>query len=239
MRKIHRYRNERFRVNMRSPHRATVNVVCGEHRHDFFIIGLIEEISSDWVRRAADDNDSDWAVGWKEGGTPIKGDFESSVNHAADRLLEECYAMRSVAAFFGDEVKSSSVEKLKSYQGREYVVKSSSPISAKMNIVCKNHKHRDFIIGLAGHEVAGWLTGRPEAERVKYGIPGEFASVVEQTANLLLRECLSMQQVDKFFGTHVEVESREDEDQSLKELDALLGGLEREFDRIDQERDEK
>ena len=241
VRKLHSFRDREFRVIRRSPHRATVNVICGEHKHDNFIVGLIDESRSDWVTVGPDDRESDWAVGRKDRGYPMKGEFAGAVEHAAGLLLEECYSMRDIEDFFGEEAKMRTTEKVQTYGGRQYVVASTSPISATANIVCEVHKHHNYVIGLVEHKAAGWVMGRPRSGAPTYALKCKFVEAVENAANLLLRECLSMEQVDTFFGKEVEIiDEAEDENEEFdKGLDELLRDLEGEFDEIDRIRDDK
>lgn len=240
VRKTYSYRGGEFRVSRRSPHKATVNLACGEHRHKQFIVGLIEETGGDWASSGSED--SDWAVGNKDRGYPFEGNFSGAVDHAADILLEECRSMGDIQDFFGDEAKMRTTEKVQIYGGKRYTITSTSPVSAKMNIHCVVHDHHDYIIGLVEHEAAGWVVGRPGLGAPKYSAHVKFAEVVEYAGNLLLRECVSMEQVDDFFKEEAElVDETEEEvdDEVEKSLSDLLRELEGEFDKIDRERDEK
>ena len=240
-RKLHNYRGGEFRVIRRSPHKATVNLVCREHRHKQFIVGLIEETGGDWASGRS--GDSDWAVGDKDRGYPFEGNFSGAVDHAADILLEECRSMKDIQHFFGEEAKMRTTEKVQVYGGERYTITSTSPVSAKMNIDCVVHDHHDYIIGLVEHEAAGWVVGRPGLGAPKYSAHVKFTEVEEYSANLLLKECLSMGQVDDFFNENVEVVDEAEDDDGDEwdgsKLDELLRELEGEFDKIDSERDEK
>ena len=240
-RKLHCYRGGEFRVIRRSPHKATVNLVCGEHRHKQFIVGLIEETGDDWASSGS--GESDWAVGNKDRGYPFDGNFSGAVDHAADILLEECHSMRDIQDFFGEEAKMRTTEKVQIYGGKRYTIASTSPVSAKMNIDCVVHDHHDYIIGLVEHEAAGWVVGRPGLGAPKYSAHVKFAEVVEYAANLLLRECLSMEQVDDFFNENVEVVDEAEEDDGDEwdgsKLDDLLRELEGKLDDIDRNRDDQ
>ena len=197
--KIHTYREEQFGITRTSPHSATVNVICGVHEHDDFLVRLIEKSKYDWIHGSGG-GDADWAAGREDQGYPIEGNFLGAVEHAAALLLEECKAMQGVAEFFGDQAGMETTDKVLAYMGRQFLVRNDSSIAAKVSIHCKEHEHRYCMIGLVEYEAAGWVMGRPDAQSPKYIHKGTFAEAVEQAANLLLRECLSMNQVEEFFG---------------------------------------
>lgn len=58
------------------------------HEHEEFIIGLIEDEA--WC----------WAVGRKEGGNFVDGNFNDAVDKCAELLIEEYNAMVQVDTFF-------------------------------------------------------------------------------------------------------------------------------------------
>ena len=196
--KIHSYRDEQFGVTQTSLHSATVNVICGEHEHDDFLVELIEQCDFKWVHGSGG-GECDWAVGRDDQGYPIEGNFAEALEHAADLLLEECGAMQGVSEFFGSEGEMQTTDKVLTYGGRHFLVRHDSSVSAKVEIHCKEHEHNYLIIGLADSQAAGWIMGRPDAKSPKYVHNGPFAEAVEQSANLLLRECLSMNQIERFF----------------------------------------
>ena len=56
------------------------------------------------------------------------------------------------------------------------------------------------MLGLLDDDAVGWIMGRTEGNTPKYSNhEAGFTEAVEQAANLLRRECLSMEQVDDFF----------------------------------------
>ena len=77
-----------FEITRTSPDSATVNINCGGHEHQDFIVGLWENEAGGWV------------VGRKEAGFPHEGDFLEAVEHAGDLLIQECQAMSQIDRFF-------------------------------------------------------------------------------------------------------------------------------------------
>ena len=200
VKKLHQYRGQHFGITRNSLHSASVQLICGNHEHEDFLVNLIDESNYQWVSSGSGDRKSDWAVGRESRGYPLEGDFEAAVEHAADLLLEECSAMRDIEDFFGDEGRMTATGKAVSYEGRQYTVLKKSSTAAQVDAVCNRHSHRHYIIGLVEHEASGWVLGRPESGSGKYVHEGRFAEAVEHAANLLLRECMAMDELDAFFG---------------------------------------
>ena len=199
VKKLHQYKGQHFGITRNSLHSARVQLICGNHEREDFLVNLIDESNFQWVSSRSDDANSDWAVGRESAGYPLEGDFEGAVEHAADLLLEECSAMRDIEDFFGDGGRLSATGKTVSYEGRQYIVTNMSSVAAHVDAVCNRHSHRPYIIGLVEHETAGWALGRPESGSGKYVHEGRFAEAVEHAANLLLRECMAMDELDAFF----------------------------------------
>lgn len=107
--------------------------------------------------------------------------------------------MTGIVEYFGDEGDMTTTDKVQLFQDRQYVITKNGPTAAQVNIVCDKHDHRYYIVGLVEDQAAGWILGRPEAGSPKYAHEGEFVGAVENAANLLWRECLSMEELDDFF----------------------------------------
>lgn len=90
------------------------------------------------------------------------------------------------------------VKKAYQYQGSTLEVTRNSADSAKVNLQCGYHAHREFIVGLMEHEAGGWVVGREDAG---YPHTGNFVSAVEHAANMLFHECQAMAQLDDFFSS--------------------------------------
>ena len=82
--RVYEYYGHKIEVTRTSPDSATVNLTCGMHNHEDFIVGKIE-------------GHTGWGVGRKASGSSIDGSFAKAVDHCADRLLEECDSMESIA----------------------------------------------------------------------------------------------------------------------------------------------
>ncbi len=85
------YRGMQFEATKTSPASATVNIACGLHIHEDFIIGIAENDAIGWV------------VGRAGSGYPQDGNFLDVVEHTANLLYEECAAMRQIEGFFEDD----------------------------------------------------------------------------------------------------------------------------------------
>ena len=85
------YRGVHFVATKTSPASATVNIACGPHTHEDFIIGVAENDAIGWV------------VGRAGSGYPQGGNFLDAVEHTAGLLYEECAAMQQIEGFFEDE----------------------------------------------------------------------------------------------------------------------------------------
>lgn len=197
--KFHQYRDQHFGVARTSLHSASVQLICGKHEHEEFLIQLTDEGSRQWVSDNSDARESDWAIGRETQGYPVNGDFRDAVENAADLLLEECSAMTGIEAFFGDGGDMTTTDKALVYQDRQYVVTNKGSVAAEVNILCDRHDHRYYIVGLVEDQAAGWILGRPDAGSPRYAHEGAFVGAVENAANLLLRECISMDELDEFF----------------------------------------
>lgn len=88
--KTHNYEGATLQVTRTSSASATVELQCGMHEHDQFMIGLMENETWGWV------------VGREESGSPHDGNFADAVDHTADLLIEECNAMVQIDMFFSD-----------------------------------------------------------------------------------------------------------------------------------------
>ena len=86
--KIYQYHGATLEVTRNSGDSAKVNLRCGYHEHQEFIVGLMEHAAGGWV------------VGRKEAGYPHKGNFGSAVEQAAKLLFQECAAMGQLNDFF-------------------------------------------------------------------------------------------------------------------------------------------
>lgn len=193
------YKEQHFGLTRTSPHSASVQLICGRHEHEEFLVELIEECSRSWVARRAQESDCDWAVGRETQGYPIEGTVADAMERAADLLLEECSAMKGIEDYFGEDGNLSTTQKVQESEGRQYLVTKMSTVAARVDAICDGHSHRFYIIGLVEDEAAGWIVGRTDADSPKYSLGGQFTVAVEQAANLLWRECLSMAELDTFF----------------------------------------
>jgi len=88
IKRMYQYDGAMLGVTRTSPDSATVDLKCGEHDHQDFIVGLMEDEAVGWV------------VGRKESGHQHEGSFVDAVEHAADLLIQECKAMVQVDRFF-------------------------------------------------------------------------------------------------------------------------------------------
>ena len=200
LRRVHFYRDEKFLVTGVSPYMAEVDLVCPDHEHAEFEVCLIDGVDENWVTTSSSQSTSDWAVGRESNLYPIDGKFRDAVERASDLLLEECYSMAQIEEFFGDDGDGPTAAKIQSYWGNNYAVTRDSPVSATVNKICREHNHLSYMLGLLDDEAAGWIMGRTEANTPKYSCnSASFAEAVQQAANLLHRECLSMAQLDGFF----------------------------------------
>ena len=198
--KLIQYGSQHFGITQTSAHSASVQLICGSHEHEEFLIRLIEETDAHWVSHGSDTRECDWAVGRESQGYPVKGELPSALENAADLLLEECSAITDIANYFGDDANMATTGKAQTLYGRLFIVSKLSTIAAKVAIVCESHEHRYHIIGLLENEAAGWMIGRTEAADPKYSHEGSFSDAVEEAANLLLRECQCMSELDAFFA---------------------------------------
>ena len=88
------------------------------------------------------------------------------------------------------------ITRIYEYMGAPFEVTRTSPESAKVDLSCGRHDHREFIVGLMEDQTVGWVVGRKEAG---YPHTGIFVEAVEHAAGLLVEECQAMAQVDEFF----------------------------------------
>lgn len=193
------YKDEHFGLTRTSPHSASVQLICGHHEHEEFLVELMEECNDSWVARGDHESNCDWAVGRETRGYPIEGTVAAAMERAADLLLEECSAMRDIQDYFGEDGNLSTTQKAQTLEGRRYLVTKTSTVAARVDADCDEHSHRQYIIGLVEDEAVGWIVGRPDLDSPKYSLGGHFTGAVEQAANLLWRECLSMAELDEFF----------------------------------------
>ncbi len=90
------------------------------------------------------------------------------------------------------------IKRMYPHRGEVFEVTRTSPDSATVNLQCRAHEHRDFIIGLMEDETWGWVLGRKGSG---YPQEGGFADAVDHAANLLIEECGAMGQLDSFFSS--------------------------------------
>ena len=76
------------------------------------------------------------------------------------------------------------ITRIYEYMGAPFEVTRTSPESAKVDLNCARHEHREFIVGLMEDETVGWVVGRKEAG---YPHTGIFVEAVEHAAGLLSR----------------------------------------------------
>ena len=88
------------------------------------------------------------------------------------------------------------ITRIYEYMGAPFEVTRTSPESAKVDLSCGRHDHREFIVGLMEDQTVGWIVGRKGAG---YPHAGNFVEAVEHAADLLIEECQAMAQVDRFF----------------------------------------
>ncbi len=86
--RIYQYMGLPIEVTRTSQDSATVNLRCGMHEHQDFIVGLMGSDTAGWI------------VGRKESGYPLEGNFVEAVEHTARLLTEECLAIAQLDNFF-------------------------------------------------------------------------------------------------------------------------------------------
>ena len=94
--RIYPYEGAQFQVTRTSTDSATVNIQCGKHDHQDFIVGLMEAETGGWV------------VGRKESGYPYEGIFVDAVEYVANLLIEECTAVSQLDSFFAPSYSLTS-----------------------------------------------------------------------------------------------------------------------------------
>ena len=83
--------DKELKVQRTSAHSAEVGLLCDEHQHEPFMVGLYEEYVG-------------WGVGRKDTSGPHnEGTFLKAVNHCASMLWQECEAESQMDLFFSEE----------------------------------------------------------------------------------------------------------------------------------------
>ena len=183
--RVYEYEGNRFAVVRTSPDSATVDLKCGEHTHEDFIVGTIE-------------GEKGWLIGRKESADGPRGPidkFATAIEWSCHMLVEECDVVVQLDEFFAED------ERLYEYRGEKFEVIRISRDSATVNLKCGKHDHESFNVAL-GDGVTGWLVGR---DKDPYGPTDKetgwrFEEAVEFGANILVEECGAVVQLDEFFA---------------------------------------
>ena len=54
VKKLHQYKGQHFGITRNSLHSARVQLICGNHEHEDFLVNLIDESNYHWVSSGSD-----------------------------------------------------------------------------------------------------------------------------------------------------------------------------------------